>query len=269
MKWYDLVSAIIAGLIAVGLTHFILKNRPYKRSSQRWVSIIIWVVVFALLRQLLVPFLIMYENKRTADGALQKTSAFRALKQYAPQRYEGFLVEITDGFTANRTESWYVNKIANYALKISEEFLPRASDESVIRFLRASYNTIVEMEKLNPELGYYCLFVPESLSTVISSPLPQQTLDSGMYALADIVKSASENPKEIPIKPGALDDLEVIRHKIFKLYGDDISLLNSGLIENTEDRLKVCLITKHLFNLILELPQENAASVARHIYGMP
>ena len=140
-------------------------------------------------------------------------------------------------------------------------YIPHASDEAVIQYVRAMALEIEELAEKNPEVCYRFLFPDRYGSTDVTQYINAETQRVDLAALAEVIRTAAEQPQPVPNGETGDALLKKLMNNFYASQGDDAYLLQDPFAPGV-DKKKVSKLIASLYREALNLPQEESGLVA-------
>ena len=142
-------------------------------------------------------------------------------------------------------------------------YLPRASDEALVNFVRQLTRTLRTLASADPDRCYRYLFPKVSGPANLGKDDGLEELDK---AVRGVVESALSRPLQPLERSGPDSTLEDVVARLATRYGNDVRVLQRPEAPGV-DRAKVCALSIDLYSEVLSLPTQEAGRVLRFLFS--
>lgn len=264
MDWISIGLAGLSGAVAAAMASLLVRNPKEKRAAYTVVVVICFVVLQGLSREFIFPDLNAWNQARKAESALLEIPAFQAIKQYDPTTYKILLSDLKGSLREGLDESQVIGMVRGHIAGLVQRRLPSASDEAVVSYINVMVTEIREIGSHGGDLCYRFLFPQQSAPVGWHKYFSKQTQEADLAALAQVIRTAAENPQTIPREADVMPTLEPIFVDLANEYGNDIDMLQNPSAP-TVDRAKICSMTADLYSRILQLSKHESSKVLRFL----
>jgi hypothetical protein len=199
---------------------------------------------------------------RDADAELQRQPVYQVLKKHEPdsyQRVRGKLAQSARG-TAGRQE--FINYANAQLAEAATRRLANASDPAVLKLMNDMLITARALQRKPGDACFRFLFPqvsgPPDIASHVDAVAQARTLD----AMAEVIRSAAEQPVALPENALVQDKLAVVVNGIYEQFGADAQMI-ANAEDPRVDRAKVCAMTISLYERILAWPPGDSAAIIR------
>ena len=262
MNWISVGLAGLSGALAALIAALAIRNPKKNRAAYAIVFFVSLAVLQVISRQYVFPDLNAWYQMRKAESALIEIPAFQTIKQYDTKTYEAMMSDIKEAIKKGTDESQIIGLMRGHVAGLVQKRLPYAADDAVVTYMSVMLTEIKELSEQGNDLCYHFLFPQQSAPFDGRKYFSKQTQEADLAALAQIVKTAAENPQALPGEADAMPLLTPIFLGLTNEYGTDIAMLQNPTAPNV-DKVKVCSMADGLYARILQLPQNESSKVLR------
>jgi hypothetical protein len=264
MSWIDLGLGAVIGAIS-GILAVLLARRF---TSKRYVSLIVLVssfIVFGILsNQFLTPVIHAWKVERDVERSLSEVTAFQHIAKYDPHVYQSIKTELIDSILKGENQEQAVGRARQAVGGLVMRYIPHASDEAIVQYVRAMALEIEELAEKDPEACYRFLFPARYGSADVTQYIKPETQRADLTALAEVIRTAAEQPQAVPSSETGDALLTKLMNKFYSSQGDDALLLQDPFAPGV-DKKKVSKLIASLYREALNLPQEERGLLLRHM----
>jgi len=267
MDWITIMVLVMAGVISA-VAAFLTPKRLRKG---RIVPIIIFILFFVglgvLVKQWVSPVIHVWKSQREVEKSLLQVSAYQYISKYDPKAYQQIRDEILDSIKNGESQGQTTARGRKVVAAFVSKYIPLASDEAVIRYMDAVAREIEELADKDPEICYQFLF-PERYGTAdIPQNLKPGTQRADLAALADVIRTAAEQPQPEPDQKKGEESLKWVMNAFHQTHGDEALLLRDPFAPGI-DKGKVCRLIASFYKEVLNLPKEERGMVLRYMLSV-
>ena len=264
MNWIDLGLGAAIGAIAGILAALVAR----KLTSKRSVSLIVFVSSFILFgflsNQFLTPVIQTWKSGRDVERSLSEIAAFQQIAKYDPQVYQRIKTELVDSIRKGESQEQTVGRARQAVGGLVMRYIPHASNEAIVQYVRAMAIEIEELAEKNPEACYQFLFPARYGSADVTQYIKVETQRTDLAALAEVIRTAAEQPQPVPNAETGDALLKNLMNRFYASQGDDALLLQDPFAPGV-DKKKVSKLIASLYREALNLPQEESGLLLRHM----
>lgn len=264
MSWIDLGLGAAIGATA-GILAALLAR---KLTSTRSVSLIVFVSSFILFsfltNRFLTPVFHTWKSERELERSLSEIIAFQHIAKYDPQVYQRIRTELVDSIHKGESQEQAVGRARQTVVGLVMQYIPHASDEAVVRYVKAMTLEIEELADKDPEACYRFLFPARYGSADVTRYIKTETQRADLAALAEVIRTAAEQPQPLPNAETGDALLKNLMKEFYASQGDDALLLGDPFAPGV-DKKKVSKLIASLYREALDLPQEESGLLLRHM----
>lgn len=261
MNWISIGLAALSGGLAAAIATLAIRNPKEKRVAYAIVFFVSLAVLQGISRQYVFPDLNARYQIRKVEAALLEIPAFQAVKQYDPKTYEKLMSDLRESIKKGTDESQMIGLVRGHITGLVQKRLPYASDEAVVTYMNVMLTEMNELNRQGNDLCYQFLFPQQSVFDG-RKYFSKQTQEADLAALAQVFKTAAENPQAIPGEADVMPVLKPIYVEFAKEHGNDIIMLQNPIAPNV-DKAKVCSMVGGLYARVMQLPQNENGKVLR------
>jgi hypothetical protein len=145
-------------------------------------------VLFGFLsNQFLTPVIHTWKSGREVERSLSEITAFQQIAKYDPQVYRRIKTELVDSIRKGESQEQAVGRARQAVGALVMRYIPHASNEAIVHYVRAMAVEIEELAEKNPEACYQF-----SVSPGMAQPMSPNTLklrhETDLAALAEVIR---------------------------------------------------------------------------------
>ncbi len=264
MNWINIAAAVTIGFISGAVAYFIAKKYPTKRILILAIPVLVFIALSALTKFLVIPPLHLWTSQREIEKSLSEISAYGYIAKYDPKAYEEIKQEILNSLKNRESQDKVIERARNIVANIVSRHIPRASDESVVRYVEAMAREIEELAEKNPEACYQFLFPDRYGPADVAKYFKPETQRADLAALAEVIRTAVEQPQPPPDSSVAETSLKKGLNQFAQVHGEDTLLLKNPFAPGI-DKGKACSLIASLYKEALKLPEKESSLVLRYM----
>jgi hypothetical protein len=264
MTWINIGLGALIGAISGILAAVLAKRLTAKRYGPLIVFVSSFILLGFLSRQFLTPVIQTWKFGRDVEQSLSEISAFQHIAKYDPRVYQKIKTDMVDSIRKGEPREQALERARQAVTGLIVRYLPRASDEAVVRYVDAMTREIEELAEKNPEACYQFLFPDRYGPTDVTKYIKPETQRSDLAALADVIRTAAEGPQPEPNKATGDALLKKLLSKFYASQGDDALLLKDPFAPEV-DKKKVSKLIASLYREALSFPQEESGFLLRYM----
>ena len=211
-------------------------------------------------------------TSRSADSRLAgrerdtQDSVYNYLTENDPQIYAQIHGSVVEAVRNKESNDAMKARFAVISAEALSKYGGRASDSSVNAFTRLMVNEMDELDQTNPDLCYRYLF-PAKSDALHLPPLnlSDETNDQTLNAIAEVVRSAFQNPQAEPDSQKSEALMNSVTASLTTEFGSDLRLLQATANDKPQ-RHRVCQITSALYRHVLSLDSQDSSTVLRTLF---
>jgi hypothetical protein len=264
MDWMTIVFIATAGLISALVAFLTPKRLRRNGIVPTAIFILLFVSLGALVKQCVSPAIHLWKSQREIDQSLSQISAYQYIAKYDPKAYQQIRDKILDSIKKGESQEQATARGRKVVAVFVSKYIPRASDEAVIRYMNAMVQEIEELASKDPEICYQFLFPERYGTSDIPQNLKPETRRADLAALADVIRTAAEQPQPEPDQKKGEESLKRLMNSFYQAHGDEAFLLKDPFAPGI-DKEKVCRLIASFYKEGLNLPKEEAGMVLRYM----
>ena len=164
---------------------------------------------------------------RAAEKVLRETPAFQEIARWEPGVYKQMKAGAVEAIRRGNPPDGIQASIRRQLLPVVKTYLPRASDEALIEYLRVSLDEAEQIAAKNPDAAYAMLISRETVFD-LANYVDATTLQRDARALAEIVRTGVANDAGYQNDRHAQHELDLVKQKFVQDYGADGELVFTG-----------------------------------------
>ena len=264
MNWINIAAAVTIGFISGAVAYFIAKKYPTKRILILAIPVLVFIALSALTKFLVIPPLHLWTSQREIEKSLSQISAYEVIAKYDPKAYEEIRREILNSLKNRETYDEVTGRARKRVAELVPGYIPRASDDAILRYMKAMVKEMEELAGKNPELCYQFLFPQKYGAVDVTEHLTPETQREDLVALAEVIRTAVEQPQPPPDPVAAETLLKKTLGQFSQAYGEDTLLLKDPFASGI-DKGKACSLIASLYQELLKLPEKESSLVLRYM----
>ncbi len=264
MNWINIAAAVTIGFISGAVAYFIAKKYPTRRIPFFAMPVLVFIALSALTKFLVIPPLHLWTSQREIEKSLSEISAYGYIAQCDPKAYEEIRREVLNSLKNQESQDEVIGRTRQTIAKLVAGYIPRASDDAILRYMKAMVKEIEELAGKNPDLCYQFLFPQKYGTTDITQYLKPETQRKDLIALAEVIRTAVEQPQPLPDSEAAETLLKKTLNQFSQVHGEDTLLLKDPFAPGI-DKGKVCRLIASLYKEVLKLTKEESSVLVRYM----
>lgn len=273
--WSSILLAGACGALAALIAGLIVRDPKNKPGRYAIILALLFIVLTSAGRTYILPEIRAWEARREASKFLEQNRIFSLLALRHPEIREQVTTMLVGlarrGASAEEAraegEAWGRKLVGPYF----EQYAPRASGESLVRFLLVTVNILEQLGAREDHACYYWLFggqAPPGL--FLSATIPQGDQMRMLEAMADVVESSISDPQGPPDPKRAEALIKALIARLVARHGQDflasLALLEQPTAPNV-DRKAVCHATTELYRAALASPKGERELLIRSLFN--
>jgi hypothetical protein len=210
------------------------------------------------------PAIRTWKVEHEVERSLSEISAFQHIAKYDPQVYQRIKSELVDSIRKGESQEQAVGRARQAVGGLVMGYLPHASEEAVVRYVRAMTLEIEDLAEKNPEVCYRFLFPDRYGSADVTPYINTETQRADLTALAEVIRTAAEEPQPVPNGETGDALLKKLMTNFYASQGEDALLLQDPFAPGI-DKKKVSKLIASLYREALNFPGEERGLLLRHM----
>ena len=173
------------GFISGAVAYFIAKKYPTRRILILAIPVLVFIALSALTKFLVIPPLHLWTSQREIQKSLSQISAYEVIAKYDPKAYEQIRQEILNSLKNRESQDEASDRARRRVAELVSGYIPRASDDAILRYLKAMVKEMEELAGKNPDLCYQFLFPQKYGAVDVTEHLSSETQREDLAALAE------------------------------------------------------------------------------------
>ena len=252
------------GFISGAVAYFIAKRYPTRRILILAIPVLVFIALSALTKVLVIPPLHLWTSQREIEKSLSQISAYEVIAKYDLKAYEEIRREILKSLKNKESHDVAIGRARKRVAELVPGYIPRASDEAILRYMKAMVKEMEEFAGKNPELCYQFLFPQKYGAVDVTQHLTPETQREDLAALAEVIRTAVEQPQPPPDSSVAETSLKKVLNQFTQVHGEDTLLLKDPFAPGI-DKGKACSLIAALYQEVLKLPERESSLVLRYM----
>jgi len=203
---------------------------------------------------------------RRVDDALAQVPAIAAIEAVDPDTYRLIRADLLATMAESGDRVAIEARLHADVTSVAEEYMPRASDDAVLRYGRVTVSEIEQVAGRSADAAFVFLFPRQGAPVDFFAYIDESTLREDSEALADVIRTgATSAPRRAD---GARIDalMTDVGERLTVRHGKAAQMLGSPLSPGL-DRKCLALMVADLYRMVLDLPAPDAALLLRHMWG--
>jgi hypothetical protein len=201
-------------------------------------------------------------QERDADAELQRQPVYQVLKKHEPESYQRVRGKLAQSARGAAGKLEFINFANAQLAEAATRRLANASDPAVLQLMNDMLVTARALQRKPGDACFRFLFPqvsgPPDIASHVDARAQARTLD----AMAEVIRSAAEQPVALPENAMVEDKLAVVVNGIYEQFGADAQMI-ANAEDPRVDRAKVCAMTISLYERILAWPPGDSAAIIR------
>lgn len=202
-----------------------------------------------------------YEQYRS-ESRLLAQPVYRVLREHDRQLYDSLLARYRLLLREEESRERFINYANAEISKSATSALGRASRESVRALVVDMVATAKKLQAAPGDACFQFLYPNIAGAPDVATTIDTDSQARTMQLMADVIRSAAENPAPPPDPDKVKENLAGIVNAVYAQYGADAQAL-AHAEDPRVDRAKVCAIAISLYERILQLPPDDASDLLR------
>jgi hypothetical protein len=265
-----MVCLITIGLaVLIGVISFVAAWSVTRGFQKKQPAFSIFLVLFFLIlgicsRLFVLPYILEWKYRGDIQSALSHISVFQHIAKYDPKAYQEVNREILASMKNRESQDEAIGRARKRMADLVAAYIPRASDDAILRYMKAMVNEMEELAGKNPELCYQFLFPQKYGAVDVTQHLLPETQREDLVALEEVIRTAVEQPQSLPNPAAAETLLKKSLSQFSQAHGEDTLLLKDPFAPGI-DKGKVCGLIASLYKEVLKLPETESSLVLRYM----
>jgi hypothetical protein len=263
MDWIGIFLAGFSGAVAALIAALAVGFRKERRGLSAPIAAILFVCIKLFASAYVEPGIRVWDTKRV----LRTMPFYSELATYDPEAYQKVESIVLEGVQHGDSQERATLKAADEIMTILPKHIAKASDESVIAFVRWLLASLDELSRANSDACYSFLYPHKFGEAGLANKyLPPKSGEQSLKVLEAIILSAARTPQTLPDKRKADELMQPLITYLANKYGSDLKLV-VGTAHDGRERKVVCEIDSELYKQILSLPSADASTVLRSLFS--
>jgi len=255
---------VTIGFISGAVAYSIAKKYPTRRILILAIPALVFIALSALTKFLVIPPLHLWTSQREIQKSLSQISAYEVIAKYDPKAYEQIRHEILNSLKNRESQDEASDRARRRVAELVSGYIPRASDDAILRYLKAMVKEMEELAGKNPDLCYQFLFPQKYGAVDVTEHLSSETQREDLAALAEVIRTAVEQPQPPPDSSVAETSLKKVLNQFAEVHGENTLLLKDPFAPGI-DKGKACGLIASLYKEVLKLPEKESSLVLRYM----
>jgi hypothetical protein len=221
----------------------------------KWIVILLVVIVAGAIGS-------YWYDGYSAETALLKQPVYRVLEKHEPAVFDKLVGEYRVFAREESRREDFINSANSEITLVATRSLAHASQNSVLALVKDMVTTAKRLQKAPGDTCFRYWFPqvagPPDIAKYIDETAQSHTFD----LMAEVIRSAAENPSALPSPDAVKDDLANVINATYAEYGSDAQMI-AHAADARSDRTKVCAITISVYERILALPPADSGALLR------
>ncbi len=252
------------GFISGAAAYVIAKTYPTRRILILAIPVLVFIALSSLTKFLLIPPLHLWTSQREIEKSLLDISAYEVIAKYDLKAYEQIRQEILNSLKNRESQDEAIDRARKRVADLVAGYIPRASDDAILRYMKAMVKEMEELSGKNPELCYQFLFPQKYGAADVTEHLTPETQREDLVALEEVIRTAVEEPQPLPDLAAAETLLRRTLSQFSQDHGEDTLLLKDPFAPGI-DKGKACGLIASLYEEVLKLPERESSLVLRYM----
>jgi hypothetical protein len=264
VNWINIAAAVTIGFISGAVAYFIAKKYPTRRILIFAIPVLVFIALSALTKFLVIPPLHLWTSQREIEKSLSQIAACEVIAKYDLKAYEEIRREILKSLKNKESHDEAIGRARKRVAELVPGYIPRASDDAILRYMKAMVKEMEELAGKNPELCYQFLFPQKYGAVDVTQHLTPETQREDLAALAEVIRTAVQQPQPLPDPAAAETLLKSTLSQFSQDHGEDTLFLKDPFAAGI-DKGKACSLIAALYQEVLKLPERESSLVLRYM----
>ena len=260
----NIAAAVTIGFISGAVAFFIARKYPTRKILILAIPVLVFVALSAITKCLVIPPLHLWTSQRDIENSLFEMPSTRVIATYDPKAYEEIKQEILNSLENRESRDEALGRARKRVADLMATYIPRTSDDAIVRYMKAMVKKMEELAGKNPDLCYQFLFPQKYGPADVTGHLTPETQREDLEALAEVIRTAVEQPQPSPDSTVAEASLRTVLNQFYEIHGEDVLLLRDPLAPGVEKE-KACSLIASLYKEVLKLPEKESSLVLRYM----
>jgi hypothetical protein len=263
MDWIAILVAGLSGAIAALIAALTVGFKTERRGLSAAITAILFVCIKLFASAYVEPGIRVWDTKRV----LRTMPFYSELAAYDPETYQKVEAIVLEGVQHGDSQEKATLRAADEIMTILPKYIPKASNESVIAFVRWLLTSLDELNSANSDACYSFLYPHKFGEAGLANKyLPPKSGEQSLKVLEAVILSAARTPQKVPDERKADELMQPVITNLANKYGSDLKLV-VGTAHDGRERKVVCEIDSELYKQILSLPPADASTVLRSLFS--
>jgi hypothetical protein len=256
--------AVVIGAISAVAAWIVTRGLQRKQPAFSILLVLFFLILGTCSKLFVLPYLLEWKYRWDIDRALSQISVFQHIARYDPDSYQEIKREITASINNRDTRDEAIGRARERVAELVPGYIPRASDDAIVRYMNAMVREMQELAGKNPELCYQFLFPQKYGAIDVAEHLTPETQREDLAALAEVIRTAVEEPQPFPDSSAAETLLKRTLSQFSQDHGEETLLLKDPFAPGI-DKGKACGLIASLYEEVLKLPKRDSSLVLRYM----
>lgn len=264
MTGISIFLAILVGLISALLAHLIAKKSRKQKSTFTALFLLLFLVLGALSWRFALPALKLWKFEREVDRHLVAIAAYQEIRRHDPGAYAQIRTQIVESVLKGEGLDQAIVRARKLVGESLGKYVPHASDDAILGYIRAMIQEIEELASKDPELCYQFIFPEVYGAPDATKHLKPETQRADLQALAELIRTGAEKPQVPPDREKGETLLKKVMQDFYATRGEEALLLRQPFARDV-DKAKVCHLIADFYKETLKLPKEESSLLLRYM----
>ncbi len=190
--------AVLIGAISAVAAWSVTRGFQKKQPAFSILLVLFFLILGICSKLFALPNILEWKSSGDINRALSQISVYQHIAKYDPKAYQEIKREITASIKNRETQDEVIGRARKRVADLVAGYIPLASDDAILRYMKAMVKEMEELAGKNPELCYQFLFPQKYGAVDVTEHLTPETQREDLVALAEVIRTAVEQPQPPP-----------------------------------------------------------------------
>jgi hypothetical protein len=256
--------AVLIGAISAVAAWSVTRGLQRKQPVFSILLFLFFLILGTCSKLFVLPHILEWRYSEDIDRALSQIAVYQHIAKYDPKAYQEIKRELTTSIKNRETQDEAIDRVRSRVAELVAAYIPRASDDAILRYMRAIVKEMQELSGKNPELCYQFLFPQKYGGADVTDHLMPETKREDLVALGEVIRTAVKEPQPLPDPAAAETLLKRTLSQFSRDHGEDTLLLKDPFAPGI-DKGRACGLIASLYEEVLNLPERESSLVLRYM----
>lgn len=246
------------------MAYLIARKYPNRRGLILSIPVLVFIALSAFTKFFVIPPLHLWKAQKEVESFLLQITAYEIIAKHDPKAYTQIRHEIHSSLKNRETRDETISRARILLTELVSGYISRASDESILRYMKAMVKEMEELAGQNPDLCYQFLFPQRYGALDVAEHVTPEAQREDLEALGEVIRTAVEQSQSPPDSSAAEASLKKFLNQFAQVRGEDTLLLKDPFAPGI-DKGKVCSLIASLYKEVLKLPPKESSLLLRYM----